>query len=110
MNKNIVNVLGTEYEIRTNEEIGKDLLSIGRDAECDLYAKVINLMDKDQIRDGSTESKIKYWNSMLRHEIIHAFFFESGLDCYSQDEKLVDFIALQFPKLKKLFEEVGCDD
>ena len=110
MKKNVVNVLGTEYEIRCDMEIGKDILSTGADGECDLYAKVINIVDKDQIKDGREEAKITAWNNIMRHELMHAFFTEAGLDCYAQDEKLVDFIAVQFPKMKALFEEVCCND
>lgn len=39
---------------------------------------------------------------VMRHEIIHAFFYESGLDVESSwgtDGTLVDWIALQFPKV-----------
>ena len=47
----------------------------------------------------------------LRHEIIHAFMFESGLDecsTWGVDESLIDWIALQFPKMLKAFEEAEC--
>jgi hypothetical protein len=39
---------------------------------------------------------------ILRHEIVHAFMFESGLGCdsdWAHNEELVDWIALQMPKL-----------
>ena len=48
---------------------------------------------------------------MLRHEIVHAFLYESGLDVSSEwarNEEIVDWIALQTPKLQKAFEEAGC--
>ena len=44
-----------------------------------------------------------------RHEIIHAFLFESGLDNEAPwadcEEQLVDWLAIQFPKLVKAMEE-----
>lgn len=110
MKKNIVNVLGTEYEIRCDTEIGKNLLSAGKDGECDLYAKVINVIDISQVNDTREDGRINSWNSTLRHELMHAFFTEAGVDKYSWDETLVDFIAMQFPKIRALFKEVGCDD
>lgn len=110
MKKNIVNVLGTEYEIRCDMEIGKDLLTTGRSGECDLYEKVINVIDSSQVKDSREDARINSWNSTLRHELIHAFFMEAGVDKYNLDETLVDFIAMQFPKMKELFEEAGCDD
>lgn len=53
---------------------------------------------------------------ILRHEIIHAFFNESGLqddssniDCgWAVNEEMVDWIAIQFPKMVKAFEEADC--
>lgn len=50
----------------------------------------------------------------MRHEIIHAFLFESGLSEnfthpeYGHDETYVDWIASQFPKMCEVFKEVGC--
>lgn len=43
---------------------------------------------------------------MLRHELIHAFFCEAGLDDYSSNEQLVDWIAIQSPKIFKIFQEL----
>ena len=48
-------------------------------------------------------AKVTSWNETLRHELIHAFFFEAGLVEYCSDETLVYFIAQQFPKLHKIF-------
>ena len=42
-----------------------------------------------------------------RHEIIHAFLFESGLaenSEWAQNEEMVDFFAIQFPKLMEAFK------
>jgi hypothetical protein len=49
----------------------------------------------------------------LRHEITHAFLNESGLmdsalvaDCsWAKNEEMVDWIAMQFPKLLKAMQE-----
>lgn len=51
----------------------------------------------------------------LRHEIAHAFFDESGLAdsalrydlAWCKNEELVDWIALQGPKIYKAWEEAG---
>jgi len=52
---------------------------------------------------------------VLRHEIIHAFLYESGLygsslssDRWALNEEMVDWLAIQFPKILKAFEDVGC--
>lgn len=55
-----------------------------------------------------------YQEKVMRHEIIHAFLFESGLSEnfthpeYGHDETYVDWIASQFPKMCEVFKEVGC--
>ena len=47
----------------------------------------------------------------LRHEIIHAFLFESGLHscsndikCLALNEEMIDFFALQYEKINKTLE------
>ena len=45
---------------------------------------------------------------VLRHEIIHAFFDEAGLNDYSNNEQLVEWIAFQFPKMFRTFVEADC--
>lgn len=52
----------------------------------------------------------------LRHEIVHAFFNESGLadssstveGAWAKNEEMVDWIALQGPKLCAAWKEAGC--
>ena len=53
----------------------------------------------------------EYKKVVIRHEIIHAFLYESGLEgntnkCknWSQNEEMVDWIAIQFPKILKVFK------
>ncbi|WP_394967432.1 hypothetical protein [Candidatus Allofournierella merdipullorum] len=64
------------------------------------YAHEGDVLDKGDL--GKQHRKI------IRHEIIHAFLFESGLaenSDWAQIEEMVDFFAIQFPKLQKAFEE-----
>lgn len=85
---------------------------------CDGELKLIVLADLDDKERFCFDSELQKDISAketLRHEIVHAFFNESGLcgnslqysGAWSQNEELVDWIALQFPKLLKAFEEVG---
>lgn len=50
----------------------------------------------------------KYKNQVVRHEVVHAFLFESGLgnDSWAANEEIVDWIAAMFPKLKDAFEQL----
>lgn len=81
------------------------------DGYCDKTAKLIVIAKKEadcDLMDFDSHRK-----KVMRHEIIHAFLFESGLhECWTHgsghDETYVDWIAVQFPKLLKAFEEAGC--
>ena len=54
-----------------------------------------------------------YLKSLVRHEVIHAFLFESGLheswhhNETGHDETIVDWFATQAPKIYKVFAELG---
>lgn len=115
-----INILGIEYVIKKkkyNEEPAFERRHI--DGYCDGQLKTIVHGDMKTFPSFENESE-EYCKSCekhtLRHEIIHAFFNESGLmessaqfqGGWSQNEEMVDWIAIQFPKILKVFEEVGC--
>ena len=115
-----VNILGTEYTVivkRYDEEEAFERRSIG--AYCDGYAKEIVCCDMSTYKgwEHEAEQTIKEAQKAgLRHEIVHAFFNESGLmdsafvaDCpWSKNEEMIDWLAIQIPKIYKAFEEAGC--
>ena len=85
-------------------------LNLGQgDGYCDFSTKKI-VIDTFQDSPGSLENLAEYEKQVIRHELIHAFLFESGLDSCSwgKNEEIVDWIAVQFLKMQKVFEEVGC--
>ena len=49
----------------------------------------------------------------LRHELVHAFMYESGLaenwehKNFGQEETVVDWVTIRFPKLLEIFKKVG---
>ena len=102
----VVSVLGERYSIfYETEEENENLKEC--DGYCDKTAKkivVTNTMQTD------LERPALYIKKVLRHEIAHAFLFESGLhECSTlssfQDETLVDWIAVQGPKIYKAWKE-----
>ena len=104
-----IKILGTEYEI-VQKDRSEDPLLEEREGYCDNSVKKIVICNIKKER-GSKEDLKTVKRKILRHEIIHAFFFESGLDVNSEwgsDETLVDWIALQFPKMEKVFKAAGC--
>lgn len=69
--------------------------------------------DKIHFVFNDEEEKDSYAKSCLRHEIVHAFLNESGLkesaskcDIWSKNEEMVDWIAIQFPKILKVYEQL----
>lgn len=104
-----VNILGTVYTIYDRSEEEDKTLS-DCDGYCDKTTKEI------VIKKESTECDLGnfavYRKKLLRHEIIHAFLFESGLhenfehNKWGHDETYVDWIAVQFPKMIAAFTEV----
>ena len=107
-----VMVLGQEYGIYMNvpEEADETLRSCS--GYCDKTSKRIVIE-----KLGCTcnlGDPIQYIKYVLRHEIIHAFLFESGIsgdttwqiDGQEHPEQMVEWIGMQFPKMLKAFEEV----
>lgn len=103
-----VNVLGTEYRIEYVSQID------GRAGETDFYTKIITISNQEDIPKGFITDNLKEMQkSVLRHELIHAFLFESGLDmnsnsheCWANNEEMVDWMAIQMPKIMKAYESV----
>lgn len=105
-----INILGTKYLLSTSDR-GKDPFLNECDGYCDKTSKKIVVSEKSD--DNELECFEAYQRKVMRHEIIHAFLFESGLHenfthDAGHDETYVDWIAVQFPKMQKVFEEVGC--
>ena len=113
-NRRTVNVLGTEYLIRfeTSENIPA-LNTLCGYCSHNSHEIVIN-QNVDYFKDKTDEWIIYDIKCTLRHELIHAFFFESGLaqvsavynGAWAQNEEMVDWFALQSPKIFKAFAEL----
>ena len=105
----VVSVLGAAYIVRESEP-EKDVKLDGRDGYTDTSIRecVIDSMRKTD--ENSKTDLQEYKKSVVRHELIHAFLYESGLDScsWATNEEMVDWIAIQFPKMLKAFEEAGC--
>ena len=107
----IVNILGTEWGIKEQSENENELLK-DCDGYCDWTSKEIIVEREDY---GNLKDMQKYINKVLRHEIIHAFLFESGLaecsnyaDAWSKNEEMVDFFAIQLPKITETCQSINC--
>ena len=105
-----INVLGTDIRVQFRKtEQDKSL------EECDGYFDssecliVVKIPEQDSMSLGNMES---YQKKVLRHELVHAFLYESGMahcsgcvDSWASNEEMVDWFAIQSPKIFKVFRE-----
>ena len=109
-----VNILGTEYRI-----------TVLKESECPALKNANGFMDSsvkqivvddfscclnDPTRKAGLDS---FQKKVIRHEIIHAFLAESGLEgngltveSWADNEEMVDWFAIQSPKIYKVFAEL----
>lgn len=101
-----VDVLGTKYTITESNRIEDNNLE-NNDGYCDFSTKQI-VIDTFQDSPGSLANLGEYRKQVIRHELVHAFLYESGLDASSwgKNEEIVDWIAIQFLKMAEAFEKV----
>ena len=107
-----INVLGTDIKIHFRKESEGEKLE-GMDGYFDGSQSmiVVKVITPDKRSLGDLE---KYQREVLRHEILHAFLHESGLDASSSyapswatNEEMVDWFAIQSPKIFKIYKELG---
>lgn len=104
--KQSVNILGTEYKIMLVPSLND------RGGETDFYTKTIKISELEGISESDlTENKQEFQKHILRHELTHAFLFESGLDAnsngceaWASNEEMVDWIAIQMPKIMAAYK------
>ena len=107
-----VDILGTQYTITESDSEQDELLN-NADGYCDKTTHKIVITTPTQ--DCSLGDWKQYRKKLLRHEIIHAFLFESGLhenfkhEQWGHDETQIDWFASQYPKIAKVFKAVGCE-
>lgn len=100
-----VKILGETYKVDTN---CKELVGSGADGMCKMYSKEIKIIPAEFMleNEDKLEEKIERYKEVVRHEVIHAFLSENGLDDYSRDEKIVQWFAMQLPKINMAISEV----
>lgn len=104
-----VNVLGAAYSVTVSNDSKEPRLN-DCDGFCDETTKEIFADDYQSYADDlSAKRNLKLQTKkVIRHEIVHAFLFESGLaenSLWAQNEELVDWIAMQGPKIIKAWQE-----
>lgn len=95
-------VLGEEWTISLRSEDEDSQLKVS-DGYTDITCKLIVVgLQKEEC---DLKRPMVYLRKVLRHELVHAFMFESGLAenwthaAMGQEEMVVDWIAIQLPKI-----------
>ena len=111
MKNKTINVLGTEYVVIFGNEENFDYLK-NNDGYCDYSDKTIVVSDFENAEGEVCENIPVIQNKVLRHEIGHAFMYESGITGVSDltEEQIVEWVAIQAPKMFKIFGELGILD
>ena len=103
-----INILGQEYDL---QELGGNddaRLSDDLDGYCDGWGKIIRVRNDYNYKSPYNVSHMEgYKRNVKRHEILHAFFDECGLTGNRSIEEMCEWIARQFSKLQKVFQEAG---
>lgn len=105
----IVNVLGSDWTIEHRTE-GADHGLEGNDGYTDRSTRTVVLRKHrpdEGLETGVLQDMVDNDRNTRRHELTHAFLFESGLDDYANDETLVSWLAHQFPKMMRAFAFAG---
>jgi len=116
--KKIVSILGTDYTVllRTPKE-DPALTNLCGYCSYNSHEIVINC-DMYYYKDKKDNWIKNDMKEVLRHEIFHAYFNESGLmqcacqfdGAWPKNEELIDWLALQSPKVFKTFDELELID
>ena len=108
----ILDILGTPYSVYVDIMPEDDDYLNGCDGYCDKTTKRIVVIGETKASELGDFSVFR--KTTLRHEIVHAFLYESGIDANTtwdipgeqHPEHMVAWIAIQFPKILKVFKEV----
>jgi hypothetical protein len=108
-----VNILGSEWSVKFgNEKEYPNLTNVDGYTDLSTREIVVDDMEASQGQIGAKADLESYQKQVVRHEIIHAFLLESGLDSNSNsadswavNEEMVDWFAIQSPKIFKVFNE-----
>ena len=110
-----VSILGIPYKILIIDEAD---YRYDREADgwCDPSVKEILIFNYKQSAE-SVRDLLAYQKKVLRHEIVHAFLYESGLwqnafgsKCWAKNEEMIDWMAIQMPKIHRAYEEARCNE
>lgn len=114
-----INILGTDYAIvvrKYSEDASFSSLEIsGYCNDCTKQIVICEMATHPEYEHENPAVSECVQKETIRHEIVHAFFSESGLadssnptaGGWAKNEEMVDWFALQGPKIYKAWQEAG---
>ena len=112
-----VSVLGVSYTLEYRTK-AKDPELDTCDGYCDTSVKlcVARKYTAAERREPNTKKDLDaYMRKCMRHELTHAFLYESGLsingmspESWPTCEEIIDWMAIQGPKLYAAWQRAGC--
>jgi hypothetical protein len=112
-----INILGTTYKVYLNVPSTQDPCLSGAHGYTDFHSKRIVVADVKTVpgwEDAGDDAAWDTYSCTVRHEVIHAYLMESGLnssanavECWARNEEMVDWFAIQIPKIMKTFCQLG---
>lgn len=110
-----VNILGSEWTIKyvDDDPAFEQANGITNDAAREIIIENVKMTNDPLAFD--MQSQYINQKRVLRHELIHAYLFESGLgdssnscDAWAVNEEMVDWFARNSPKIFATFKELKC--
>lgn len=109
-----VDILGSEWDIKFgSEKEFPDLAEMDGYTDSSTKEIIVDDMKTSQGQIGAMADIESYQKQVVRHEIVHAFLAESGLESCSNkaenwatNEEMVDWFAIQSSKIFKVFSEL----
>lgn len=103
----IIHILGIDYTIRVVSANDERMNYQEASGTCEAYSKELYVKDFT-VEDDPKQYKCidEYCKKVLRHEIVHAVFFEAGLSKYFEDEDLTEALTHLAPKMVKIMEAI----
>ncbi|MBQ2396674.1 MAG: hypothetical protein II304_06455 [Bacteroidales bacterium] len=110
-----VDILGSEWIIKYLDEDPRFEHAEGFTNEALREITIENVKASDDPLDFDIPSQYVNQKRVLRHEVIHAYLYESGLgdssnscDAWAVNEEMVDWFARNLPKMTATFKELNC--
>lgn len=110
-----INVMGTDIRVEFRKSADDKKLSNADGYFDHSEGLVVVLIPEPD--ENTVENLERYQKQVLRHELTHAFLHESGLsvssgsaDAWASNEEMVDWFAIQSPKIFRVFQKEGLLD